>query len=169
VAEAKRDRLWAPWRSEYVESARGAPGCIFCEPEPAKPNRERLILHRGRHVFVLLNRYPYAVGHLMVAPYAHAAKLAELDAEARSELVTRLAQSAEILEATFGCEGLNVGANLGRAAGAGFADHLHFHLVPRWSGDVNFMTSIGEIRVIPSHIERSYEQLLPAFAGLAAS
>ena len=169
MAEAKPARpLWAPWRSEYVEGEHGSRACIFCEPESPKPDRERLILHRGRHVFVLLNRYPYAAGHLMVAPYAHAAKLAQLDAEARTELVTRLAQSAEILEASFACEGLNVGANLGKAAGAGFADHLHFHLVPRWSGDVNFMTSIGELRVIPSHIERSYDQLLPAFAGLGA-
>jgi ATP adenylyltransferase len=169
VAEAKPARpLWAPWRSEYIEGAHAPRGCIFCEPESPKPDRERLILHRGRHVFVLLNRYPYAAGHLMVAPYAHAAKLAQLDDEARAELMNRLAQSAAILEATFACEGLNVGANLGKAAGAGFADHLHFHLVPRWSGDVNFMTSIGEIRVIPSHIERSFDQLLPAFAGLAA-
>ncbi len=119
-------------------------------------------------MFVLLNRYPYAAGHLMVAPYAHAGKLQALDAATRDELMTRLAQCAEILEATFACEGLNVGANLGKAAGAGFADHLHFHLVPRWGGDVNFMTSIGEIRVIPSHIERSYDRLLPAFAGLGA-
>ncbi len=119
-------------------------------------------------MFVLLNRFPYAAGHLMVAPYAHAARLHDLDADARSELMARLAQSAEILEATYACEGLNVGANLGKAAGAGFADHLHFHVVPRWSGDVNFMTSIGEIRVIPTHIERTYDRLLPAFAGLGA-
>jgi ATP adenylyltransferase len=119
-------------------------------------------------VFVLLNRFPYAAGHLMVAPYAHAGRLHDLDADARAELISRVSQSAEILEATFACEGLNVGANLGKAAGAGFADHLHFHVVPRWSGDVNFMTSIGEIRVIPTHIEHTFERLLPAFAGLAA-
>jgi ATP adenylyltransferase len=132
------------------------------------PDRERLILHRGRHAFVLLNRFPYAAGHLMVAPYAHAARLHGLDPEACGELMALLARSAEILEATFACEGLNVGANLGKAAGAGFADHLHFHVVPRWSGDVNFMTSIGEIRVIPTHIEHTYDRLRPAFAGLGA-
>jgi ATP adenylyltransferase len=131
------------------------------------PDRERLILHRGRHVFVLLNRFPYAAGHLMVAPYAHAGRLQALDSEARSELISCVTVGSEILEATFACEGLNVGANLGKAAGAGFADHLHFHVVPRWSGDVNFMTSIGEIRVIPTHIEHTYDRLLPAFAGLA--
>ena len=119
-------------------------------------------------MFVLLNRFPYTAGHLMVAPTAHVGRLQELSAEARSELMARVAQSAEILEATFACEGLNVGANLGKAAGAGFADHLHFHVVPRWSGDVNFMTSIGEIRVISTHIEHTYDRLLPAFAALGA-
>jgi ATP adenylyltransferase len=119
-------------------------------------------------VFVLLNRFPYAAGHLMVAPYTHAGRLHDLDADARTELIARLAQCTAILEATYACEGLNVGANLGKAAGAGFADHLHFHVVPRWSGDVNFMTSIGEIRVIPTHIQHTYDRLLPAFAELDA-
>ena len=117
---------------------------------------------------MLLNRFPYAAGHLMVAPYAHTGRLQDLAVEARTELIARVAQCSGILEATFACEGLNVGANLGKAAGAGFADHLHFHVVPRWSGDVNFMTSIGEIRVIPTHIEHTYDRLLPAFAGLAS-
>ena len=117
---------------------------------------------------MLLNRFPYSAGHLMVAPFAHAGRLHDLDAEARTELISRVAQCSEILESTYGCEGLNVGANLGKAAGAGFADHLHFHVVPRWSGDVNFMTSIGEIRVIPTHIEHTYDRLLPAFAELHA-
>jgi len=117
---------------------------------------------------VLLNRFPYSAGHLMVAPFAHAGRLHDLDAEARTELISRVAQCSEILESTYGCEGLNVGANLGKAAGAGFADHLHFHVVPRWSGDVNFMTSIGEIRVISTHIEHTYDRLLPAFAELHA-
>jgi ATP adenylyltransferase len=127
-----------------------------------------LILHRGRHTIVRLNRFPYAAGHLMVSPVAHRARLSELEADARLELGTRLAQCERILEDTYRCDGLNVGANLGAAAGAGFADHVHFHVVPRWRGDVNFMTSIGEIRVIPAHIERCYERLLPAFQELAA-
>jgi ATP adenylyltransferase len=159
--------LWAPWRLEYVEGGGGG-GCIFCEPSEPKPDRERLILHRGRHAIVRLNRFPYAAGHLMVSPVAHRARLSELEPEARLELATRLAQCERILEEAFRCDGLNVGANLGAAAGAGFADHLHFHVVPRWRGDVNFMTSIGEIRVIPAHIERSYERLLPAFRELDA-
>jgi ATP adenylyltransferase len=160
--------LWAPWRVDYIEGEHGPRGCIFCEPAKPVPDRERLILFRGRHVFVLLNRYPYAAGHLMVAPDAHLARLHDLDEETRVELMARVTQSAEIVEKTFACEGLNIGANLGTAAGAGFADHLHFHIVPRWSGDVNFMTSIGELRVIPTHIERTYERLLPAFEALGA-
>ncbi len=160
--------LWAPWRVEYVEGPKAAGGCIFCEPATPVPDRARLILHRGRHVLVLLNRYPYAAGHLMVVPDTHVPRLRDLDADTRGELMSRVSQSCEILEATFSCEGLNVGANLGKAAGAGIADHLHFHVVPRWVGDVNFMTSIGELRVISSHIERTYDRLLPAFAGLEA-
>jgi ATP adenylyltransferase len=152
---------------DYVESD-SPPGCIFCEPEGAVADRDRLILHRGEHVFVLLNRYPYAPGHLMVAPYAHEARLAALTDEARDELMERIADSAAIVEQAYGAEGLNVGANLGRAAGAGFADHLHFHLVPRWSGDTNFMTAIGELRVIPKHLQRIYDELIPRFAELAS-
>jgi len=171
VSAASRDAgqpLWAPWRIEYIESAREPQACIFCEPARPASDRERLILFRGRHVFVLLNRFPYAAGHLMVAPLAHEGKLHLLEPEVQSELMTRIAQSCAILERSYACDGLNVGANLGKAAGAGFADHLHFHLVPRWTGDVNFMTSIGEIRVIPTHIERTYERLLPAFQELSA-
>ncbi len=159
--------LWAPWRMDYVASA-VPPGCIFCEPEPPISDRERLILWRGRHVFCLLNRYPYAPGHLMVAPYAHTARLEDLAPDAQADLIARIADGARILAKTYGSEGLNIGANLGAAAGAGFADHLHFHLVPRWAGDTNFMTVVGELRVIPQHLERIYEELAEPFAELAS-
>jgi len=112
---------------------------------------------------VLLNRYPYSAGHLMVAPYAHEARIGALDAPTQAEVMGLIAEASRILETTYNCDGLNVGANLGAAAGAGFADHLHFHLVPRWRGDVNFMTSVGEIRVIPSHIDRIFDELAPRF------
>ncbi len=163
-----RRPLWAPWRLEYVAASAAAGGCIFCEPRAPVPDRERLILHRGRSVFVLLNRFPYAPGHLMVAPYAHVGRLAALEPAARDELMARLADCERVLEAETGCEGINVGSNLGRAAGAGFADHVHFHLVPRWNGDTNFMTSIGELRVIPEHLERSYDRLASRFRALSA-
>jgi ATP adenylyltransferase len=169
-----RRPLWAPWRVEYVGTVGGERRCIFCEPadpegrpvRAPESDRSRLIVHRGRHSFVLLNRYPYASGHLMVAPYRHAAKLYDLEPEERAELLTRLGDCERILEKLYHCEGMNVGANIGTAAGAGFADHLHFHLVPRWSGDVNFMTAVGEIRVIPEHLERAYDELAAAFAAL---
>ena len=120
-------------------------------------------MHRGKSAFVLLNRYPYSAGHLMVAPYAHEARIGALDAPTQAEVMGLIAEASRILETTYNCDGLNVGANLGAAAGAGFADHLHFHLVPRWRGDVNFMTSVGEIRVIPSHIDRIFDELAPRF------
>jgi ATP adenylyltransferase len=157
-----RQPLWAPWRLEYVAGAPAA-RCIFCEPAPPVSDRERLILARGERTFVLLNRFPYAAGHLMVAPYAHVSRLHALDAPSRAELVERVAECERVLEGALGCEGINVGVNLGRAAGAGFADHLHVHLVPRWNGDTNFMTVVAELRVIPEHLERSFERLAPHF------
>ena len=157
--------LWAPWRMDYVASAEPK-GCIFCEPEPGRSDRERLLLHRGESVFVLLNRYPYAPGHVMVAPYAHEGRLQGLPAATLSDLMQRIRDSAAIVTAAYDCQGINVGANLGEAAGAGFGDHLHFHLVPRWSGDTNFMTVVGELRVIPKHLERIYDDLLGRFAEL---
>ena len=167
AAEDARRPLWAPWRIEYVEHVRDPRRCIFCDPQEPVDDRARLILHRGQSAYVLLNRYPYSPGHLMVAPFVHSGRIDELDAATQAELMALLASSARILESTYNCDGLNVGANLGAAAGAGFADHLHFHLVPRWRGDVNFMTTVGEIRVIPTHIERTYDELAPAFAELA--
>lgn len=160
-----REPLWAPWRMEFVGSASAGP-CVFCEPAEPSPDRERLILHRGERVFVLMNRFPYTSAHLMVAPYEHAARLSSLDGETLAELITRVGDCVEILEREVACEGLNVGLNLGSAAGAGIADHLHAHVVPRWRGDTNFMTVVGELRVIPEHLTRTYDRLLPHFSEL---
>jgi ATP adenylyltransferase len=169
AADTKERRpLWAPWRVEYVEGPRSDERCIFCAPEETTRDRERLILFRGRAAYVLMNRYPYSPGHLMIAPFAHRARIDELDGATQSELMALLASASRILETTYNCDGLNVGANLGAAAGAGFAEHVHFHLVPRWRGDVNFMTTVGDIRVIPTHIERSFDELAPEFAKLGA-
>jgi ATP adenylyltransferase len=143
--------------------------CIFCEPEGPASDRERLILYRGQRVMAMLNRYPYTNGHVMVAPYAHVARLSEIESEIRHELIGCLAACQQILDEIFRPDGLNLGANVGAAAGAGFVEHLHFHLVPRWVGDSNFMTAVGEIRVIPEHLERTYEQLAPRFAELGRS
>ena len=162
-----RAPLWAPWRIQYVE-ARNKDGCVFCEPDRPRSDRDRLILFRGPHVFVLLNRYPYSPGHLMVAPLAHEGRLDTLEPEVQTELMARIVDCARILQATYECHGLNIGANLGMAAGAGFADHLHFHLVPRWEGDTNFMATVGSVRVIPDQLEQMYDRLAPLFKELSS-
>jgi ATP adenylyltransferase len=162
-----RSTLWAPWRAEYLERPT-TDRCIFCEPEEPVPDRARLILYRGDRVFVLLNRYPYTAGHIMVAPYEHVARLAELDPEVQEELIHGLTLSERMLEKAFDPDGLNIGANLGAAAGAGYADHLHLHVVPRWRGDTNFMTAIGDARVVPKTLERTYDELAPLFAEYTA-
>jgi ATP adenylyltransferase len=156
--------LWAPWRLEYIQGPKPQE-CIFCDA--AGSDRERLILHRGERVRIMLNRFPYCMGHVMVSPSAHVARLYDLDAAAREELWARVADSSRILDDLFACDGQNIGVNQGAAAGAGFGDHVHVHLVPRWKGDTNFMTAVSELRVIPDHVERTWEKLAPRFAELA--
>ncbi|MEE8556617.1 MAG: HIT domain-containing protein [Myxococcota bacterium] len=161
----ERAPLWAPWRMEYVGGPKSQT-CIFCEPEEPVSDRERLVLYRGTHVLAMLNRYPYAVGHLMVAPYAHVGQLFELPNEVQGELIGCTSACQRILQEAYDPGGINLGGNFGSAAGAGFADHLHLHLVPRWVGDTNFMTVVAETRVIPEHLELTYEELAPRFAEL---
>ena len=162
------DRLWAPWRSAYVTSS-GAHNteCIFCRT--SEPDSASLILARGTVSYVILNLYPYNNGHLMVVPNRHAPNLATLSADEQAELM-RLTRHAEIaLTEAYAPHGLNVGINLGRAAGAGVLDHLHVHVVPRWNGDTNFMTAIGETRVLPEDLATSAKKLRAIFERLAAS
>ena len=151
---------------EYIARVGEPKECIFCAPSGPRSDAERLILARSAESLVLLNRYPYAPGHLLVAPHVHAARLSDLEDSARADLMRWLAVSERILWEHYACHGLNVGANLGGDAGAGFADHLHFHLVPRWRGDHNFITVVGETRVIPTHLETIYAELLPHFRAL---
>jgi ATP adenylyltransferase len=148
--------LWAPWRLEYIESD-DQPRCIFCDPD------QHLVVHRGKLAFVLLNRFPYTSGHLMVAPLRHEGIFGCLtDAEALE--IHRLAATAvATLEREYSAQGLNVGWNLGRAAGAGIVDHLHLHVVPRWIGDTNFMPVLGGVRVIPEALEATAERLRGAW------
>ena len=145
--------LWAPWRLEYIESADEPGRCIFCEPE------EELVLHRGARAFALLNRFPYTSGHLMVAPFRHVGSFGELDDEEALE-IHRLANAGlEALAGEYGPDGYNLGWNLGRAAGAGVVDHVHLHVVPRWSGDTNFMPVVAETKVLPESLETTYDRL----------
>jgi ATP adenylyltransferase len=162
------ERLWSPWRSAYVTGASGgAPGCIFCNID--QPGRDELVLVRGRFTYVILNLYPYNNGHLMVVPYRHIPNLAATNADEQAELMrfTRLAEIA-ITEA-YAPQGINMGINLGRPAGAGVVDHVHIHAVPRWNGDTNFMTAIGDTRVLPEDLTATKKKLQPVFQRLADS
>lgn len=160
--------LWTPWRMEHVSgSAQRSAGCLFEPPGTGRSDKAQLLLLRDRLTVVLLNRFPYANGHLLVAPRRHVAELGELLAEEHCALMALLGHSCDILRRRFGAEGINIGLNLGACAGAGIADHLHFHVVPRWPGDHNFMTVLAEVRTIPQHIERSFDLLLPDFQQLS--
>ncbi len=158
------DVLFAPWRYEYLVSDKSGNACFLCEAAASEEDAGTLIVHRGRKVFVILNRYPYTNGHVMVAPYAHDARLSESSRETRQELVETVARAERILTDAYKTDGLNVGLNLGSAAGAGVADHYHVHLVPRWKGDTNFMTVAGNVRVVPEEPAETLARLRPLFA-----
>ena len=154
--------LFAPWRYEYLVAEKST-GCIFCEAAASTNEEESLIVHRGRRVFVLLNRYPYTNGHLMVAPYDHLSRPSQSDPETLTELMATVARGEKILSETYRTDGLNIGANLGSAAGAGVENHYHVHLVPRWNGDTNFMTVAGGVRVVPEELSVTRRRLAPLF------
>jgi ATP adenylyltransferase len=155
--------LWAPWRIEYVAASNEQGGCIFCPGDDRSHDEERLILYIGDRSIVLMNRFPYINGHLLVAPVRHASALDALTDEEKLDLITMVEKSVGIVTKVMNPGGFNVGLNLGRIAGAGVEDHIHFHVVPRWSGDTNYMTVVGEVRVIPEHIKATYKKLLPLF------
>lgn len=157
--------LWAPWRMAYIGGPK-EPGCIFCRAAETSDLAAALVLARPAHAVVMLNRYPYGNGHVMVAPRRHTADLAALGAAEHDALAEALRGSVARLQGTFRCDGMNLGMNLGAAAGAGIADHLHWHIVPRWVGDTNFMPVIGEVRSMPEHLEALWARLRPVFAPL---
>ena len=161
------ERLWAPWRLAYVTRASTdiTTDCIFCDA--CEPGRDELVLVRGRVAYVILNLYPYNNGHLMVAPNRHVATLASTTSDEQAELM-RYTRHAEIaLTEAYTPQGINIGLNLGRPAGAGVLDHLHVHLVPRWNGDTNFMTVVGNVRVLPETLDETAKRLKPIFERLA--
>ncbi|MCK6552753.1 HIT domain-containing protein [Myxococcota bacterium] len=156
--------LWAPWRMAYIEGDTPKPDpsvepCIFCRYPRETSDRDNLVLWRGEHAFVMMNRFPYSNGHLLVVPYAHASKLSMLDAPVRDALFATVSRMTEVLDAALHPEGMNVGMNLGQAAGAGIAAHLHVHVVPRWLGDTNFMPVLAEAKVISEHLFATYDKL----------
>lgn len=154
------DYLWSPWRYHYIRKDLPERGCVFClHAEEKDRDEEHYILHRGRWNFVLLNLYPYTTGHLMVVPYAHSARLTEVTKETLEELIALARDAEACLEAALRPKGMNIGLNLGEAAGAGIAAHLHLHVVPRWLGDANFMSVIAETRVIPQTLPDTFALL----------
>jgi len=159
--------LWTPWRMEHVTGANEpVTGCLF-EPEPDKQfDKPTLVLFRDTDGIVLLNRFPYTNGHLLVAPARHVGCITQLSTAENGSLTRLVSESTMILRTILNPDGFNIGLNIGATAGAGIADHLHYHIVPRWEGDHNFMTVLGEIRTIPEHIDRTFDKLLPAFQDL---
>jgi ATP adenylyltransferase len=158
----KLERLWAPWRIEYIRASKDADRCVLCTAPTLPDGPDNLVLHRGTWNFVILNRYPYSPGHLMVAPYKHTADLADLSGEAGSEHLDFVRLCVNALADATRADGFNVGLNLGRVAGAGLDKHLHTHIVPRWLGDSNFMPVIGDTRVLSEGLASMYAKLRKA-------
>lgn len=163
------DQLWTPWRYAYVKSADTAPGCVFCrlleQAAASGDDRSIFIVHRASHNFVILNTYPYTSGHVMVVPYAHLDELQKMPAEAAAEMMALSQKLESVLRSLYRPDGVNLGMNIGKAAGAGVAGHIHMHILPRWVADANFMTVVGETRVLPESLETTWERIRAAFAG----
>jgi ATP adenylyltransferase len=157
------EHLWCPWRMEYIQSDKNKDICIFCNEMSRPDGIENLIIHRGNRAFIILNRYPYTSGHLMVVPNDHLASLELLDTETRSEIMELTAQSMFVLREVYQPQGFNIGVNIGVAAGAGVLDHVHLHVVPRWGGDTNFMSALSDTRVLPEMLESTFERLQNAW------
>jgi ATP adenylyltransferase len=155
-------QLWAPWRLEYVQSADDQPDCVFCTAAEGD-DEERLVVHRGERALVLLNKFPYSSGHLMIAPYRHVGELVALEDDEALELHRLSTEGLSALDGTYGPEGYNLGWNLGRIAGAGVVDHVHLHVVPRWAGDTNFMPVLADVKVLPEHLEQTRRRLAAAW------
>lgn len=156
------DYLWTPWRYAYISSADRAPGCIFCDKIAENDDRKNFIVHRGQHCFVILNAYPYTSGHVMVVPYAHLDQLVKLPAQAAHEMIELSQKMETILRQAYNAEGINLGMNIGKCAGAGVAGHVHMHVLPRWTADANFISVVGETRVLPETLESTYQKIKDA-------
>ena len=159
------DRLWAPWRIDYIKSEKEK-GCIFCDKPAEGDDRSMLILYRGENNFVIMNLYPYNNGHLMIAPYQHTDSTHKLNSSSRSEIMELADQIMTIQKNIMNADGFNYGANIGYSGGAGIADHIHFHIVPRWTGDTNFMPVLGHTKVQMQGLQETYNDLRPHFDKL---
>ena len=156
------DYLWTPWRYAYVSTAEKASTCVFCDAVQAGDAAKVLIVHRGQHCFVILNAYPYTPGHVMIVPYAHLDELRKLPPEAASEMMALSQRMESVLRDLYHPDGINLGMNIGKAAGAGIAGHIHMHVLPRWVADANFMSVVGETRVLPETLDETWKRMTQA-------
>jgi ATP adenylyltransferase len=159
------DYIWSPWRAPYISGHKELEGCIFCLMAAADRDEENLIAFRGEHNFVVLNRFPYTNGHLMVVPYRHTPDLSGITDEAAAELMALIRASERHIRWVYHPDGMNIGMNIGESAGAGIAGHIHMHVLPRWSGDANFMTTVAQSRVLSEELGTTWQRLRDAFAA----
>ncbi len=160
------DYLWTPWRSTYMKEKKDKAQCVFCGAAQSAEDARNLVIHRGQFCFAILNRYPYTSGHLMIAPYAHVSRLTAAEEAVTAEMMRFIRYAETAIQEVYSPDGLNLGMNLGEAAGAGIEQHIHMHVLPRWKGDANFMTSVGGTRIIPEMLEDTYAKVREAFGKL---
>ncbi|HTC49322.1 MAG TPA: HIT domain-containing protein [Candidatus Aquilonibacter sp.] len=159
------DYLWTPWRYAYVTTAEKTAACVFCEAAKGNDDAKTFIVHRGEHCFVILNAYPYTPGHVMIVPYAHLDELRKLPPEAASEMMVLSQRMESVLRELYSPDGVNLGMNIGKAAGAGIAGHIHMHVLPRWVADANFLSVVGETRILPETLEVTWKRMKRAFGS----
>ncbi|HLH07257.1 MAG TPA: HIT domain-containing protein [Terriglobales bacterium] len=157
------DYLWTPWRYTYVSNAEKAQGCVFCERVSWNDDQRALIVYRGQHSFIILNAFPYTSGHVMVVPYQHVDELQKLSKETAEEMMLLSQRLEQVLRKLYHPDGINLGMNIGKAAGAGIAGHIHMHVLPRWVADANFMTVVGETRILPEDLATTWERIHAEF------
>jgi ATP adenylyltransferase len=159
------DYLWSPWRYQYLTAPKKPDGCPFCRISSERDDEQNLIVHRAEHNFIVLNRYPYTSGHVMVVPYMHASDLWAINEQAAGEMMTLVRRSEKLLRELYRPEGINLGMNIGESAGAGIAGHIHMHVLARWHGDANFMTTVAETRILPEDLGTTWRRLHEAFGS----
>ena len=158
------NHIWSPWRMEYIENHGKQDGCVFCKAVALPDSADNLIVYRGALAYVILNRYPYTSGHVMVVPFEHKPNLEQLDTATRSEMMELTSRATTVLRKVYNTQAFNVGLNIGEAAGAGVKEHVHIHVVPRWNGDTNFMSSLAETRVLPELLQDTWSRIREGFS-----